>query len=479
MTQMNHKIDDMHFQNEGSFEWTDIYAVPVSGSFLLCSPRRAISALVNRKAIEYIIERPSGKGKAGPEADKLQNLFDSLSRPLSAIPSERKGPINPAFLGIIPTRRCNLSCLYCDFGAGKASDDQMDLRMAAKAVDWIAETAYHLRQDAFEVHFFGGEPFAGQEVIEVAVHRSRALAQGMGMAARFEVATNGVFSDDVACFVGHYFDTAVLSFDGPEEVHDRNRPGKRSQGSFARVARTASLLSRSPVDLCFRMCVTRESVGKMETIARWFVETFQPLIINFETLEPTSESNEAGLRPPDPYDFAEHYVRSRRVLKDLGIHAVYASAVTGEIRHSFCPVGKDAAILSPDGRVSSCYLFRKSWEKRGLDMDIGRFADDGTMHLNMESIGKLRSLVKDKPRCECCFCRWTCAGGCHVNHSYPGSPLQRTDFCIQTRIITACSLLDDLGMEQEMEKLLSDRATMEALALAPSDRLNDTNIGRG
>ena len=403
------------------------------------------------------------------------NCFKDLCRQSL---SERNGPINPAFLGIIPTRRCNLSCLYCDFGAMRASDGQMDLRMAAKAVDWIVETAYHLRQDAFEIHFFGGEPFAGQAVIEVAVHRARALAGRTGMAARFEVATNGFFSDDAARFAGHYFDTVVLSFDGPEDIHDRNRPVDRSRGSFTRVARTASLLSRSPVELCLRTCVTRESVRTMETIARWFAETFQPSIIDFETLQPTPESKEAGLRPPDPYDFAEHYAQSRRILKGLGIDAVCASAVTGEIGNSFCPVGKDTAILSPDGRVSSCYLLRESWEKRGLDMDIGRFSDDGTMHLNMDSIERLRSLVKDKPRCEGCFCRWTCAGGCHVNHSYPGSPPQYTEFCIQTRLITACSLLDGLGMEQEMEKLLSDRAAMEALALAPSDRLHDAGNGR-
>jgi len=60
-----------------------------------------------------------------------------------------------------------------------------------------------------------------------------------------------------------------------------------------------------------------------------------------------------------------------------------------------------------------------------------------------------------------------------VNQTYPGCPLEYNDFCIQTRIITAYSLLCQLGFEQRAETLLQDRNAMETLALHPSDRLED------
>jgi uncharacterized protein len=469
---------DMAFPDDRALDSTDIYAVPVCGAFLLWSPCRGVSALINRKALEYVKELPSGKGKAPRGSGNLQELWDSLQRP-PKFPPDKKGPVTPPFFGIIPTRRCNLSCVYCGFGAGKADYAQMDLRMAARAVDWIAETAYQRRKETFEIHFFGGEPFVGMEVIEVAVHRARTLYEKMAILPRFEVATNGYFNDDVAHFVGHYFDAVILSFDGPKEIHDRNRPVNPRRGSFGRVAQTASLLSRSPAELCFRMCVTQESVHQMERISRWFADAFQPAIVNFETLQPTPESAHAGLRPPNPYDFAECYIRSSRNLREQGIAAVYASAALGETRHSFCPVGKDTVILSPDGRVSSCHLLKETWETRDLDMDIGRFGDDGAMQFNMENIKRLRAMVRDKPQCARCFCRWTCAGGCHVNHSFPGSPLDYADFCIQTRIVTACSLLEEMGMRHQVERLLEDRAAMEVLALAPSDRVGDVGNGLG
>lgn len=151
--------------------------------------------------------------------------------------------------------------------------------------------------------------------------------------------------------------------------------------------------------------------------------------------------------------------------------AVYASVLTEAPRHSFCPVGKDTLIVSPDRRVSSYYLPQQAWQKRGLDLDVGWLSADGTMQIDIEAIDRLRRMVTEKPRCERCFCRWTCAGGCHVNHSYPGCSLEYNDFCIQTRIITVCSLLKELDFEQIVDELLKNRAAMEVLALQLSDCL--------
>ena len=65
------------------------------------------------------------------------------------------------------------------------------------------------------------------------------------------------------------------------------------------------------------------------------------------------------------------------------------------------------------------------------------------------------------------------ADGCHVNHSFPGCSPGYDDFCIQTRLITACSLLDGLGLESMADEFALDQAEMQRLAVRPSDRLED------
>jgi len=444
---------------------TDIYALPVTDAYLIYSPLRRVTALVNHKALPMLRQQIGKNGNNRNVPESLHDLLQELRQPAQEPPPESIGPIQPMFLGILPTRACNLSCVYCDFGASEVPGEQMDFQMAAAAVDWMAENVKSLGQETLDVHFFGGEPFWAGEVVDVAVHRARAVADRLGLVPRFEVATNGVFDEDRARFVGDYFDTVVLSFDGTQEIHDRHR------GSFEAVRRTAEFLSRSLTELCLRVCVSHESVHHLKQIAQWFCEEFRPSIINFETLQPTPESKAAGLKPPNPYDFAIHYVRASRIVEDFGVTAVYVSASTDTLWHSFCPVGKDTVIVSPDGRVSSCYLLQQEWQKRGLDLDVGGLSADGVMQIDFEAINWLRRMVMEKPRCERCFCRWTCAGGCHVNHSYPGCSLEYNDFCFQTRIITACSLLKELGFEQRADTLLEDRAAMQFLALQESDCL--------
>jgi uncharacterized protein len=272
--------------------------------------------------------------------------------------------------------------------------------------------------------------------------------------------------------VGDYFSLVVLSFDGFREVQDRHRPAGGGRGSFDQVAAAARTFSASPAEVCLRICVARDNVEQLSETVAWFAEEFQPSSIDFETLQPTPESERAGLRPPDPYVFAAQFRRARRAAGDRGVEPVYAAAIATEPRFSFCPVGNDALILHPDGRVSACYLLERDWRARGLDLNLGRLGAGG-MELPEEDLRRVRRLAAGKPRCESCFCRWQCAGGCHVNHSFPGCPPAYDDFCIQTRLIAACAALDGLGLGPLADELMADRAEMQRLAGRPSDRLED------
>jgi uncharacterized protein len=455
---------------------SDIFVLPFLDKYLLYSPLRRISAFLNRKAVEAIRNIWPARIAVDFLPDPLKDLAKSLESNLPNVPLLHTGEVRPPFLGILPTRGCNLSCAYCGFGSESAGNEKMDIRMAADAVDWMAEHRKALGEEVLEIHFFGGEPLIAQEVVDVTVHRARFIAGKMGLVPRFEASTNGVIAEDYARFAGDYLDSIVLSFDGRREVQDRHRPLKTGEGSFDAVARTAGILSRSQTELCFRCCVSTQNVSSLVDIGQWFCDAFKPSIINFETLKTTPESEAAGIKPPDPYDFALNYLRARKIIRKSGIQAIYAAAETGTPRHSFCPVGKDTLIVSPGRQVSSCYLPGEEWKARGLDLDVARLGTDGSMDIDYPAIERLRLLVVDKQRCERCFCRWNCAGGCHVTQSYPSSSADYNDFCIQTRIITASMLMEDLGMEHSVERLIESREAMEALALNKSDRLEDWDL---
>jgi len=442
----------------------DVFAVPVRRGWLVHAPRQGVSALVNRTAVERLCQ--GGPDDVGGALAELRRIVTSPAAELKP----RSGPMRPQFLGLIPTRSCNLRCVYCGFGAEQAPSGRMDYRLAVAAIDWFAEQGLGERP-SLEVHFFGGEPTVAMDVVQVAVHRARAVAASCGLNARFEMATNGVVDDRQAEFLGDYIDTVVLSLDGPEEIHDRHRPGGDGRGSFQAAARTALRLSRSAAKLCLRVCVSDQNVRDLPAIAGWLCEVFAPSDVDFEVLQRTPRSDAAGLSPPDPYAFAESCWRARRAVREHGIQAVYAAAMADAPRHSFCPVGNDTVIVAPEGRASGCYLPEDEWRRRGLDLNLGRFEAGGTFNCQPEAVQRLRRLVVNKPRCRRCFGRWTCAGGCHVNNTWPGCSNEYNDFCVQTRILYACLLLEELGCPAEVDALWAEPRAMEALAQFSDDRL--------
>jgi uncharacterized protein len=326
------------------------------------------------------------------------------------------------------------------------------------------------------VHFFGGEPFCSPQVVEAAVHRARYQAARFDLKVRFEVSTNGFFSDATCAFVGDYFDSGVLSLDGTAGFHDRQRPLPNGAGSHATVTRNATKLSCSGTELCIRTCVSQDSVGSMKDMAQWLGKIIRPATVSFESLQANADSRERGLEPPDPWQFAAGYFKAYQVLKTMGITAVYAAAEGMRPRHSFCPLGEDCLIISPDGKVHGCYLLEEDWRRRGLDLTYGAMDRQGKMILKPQAIKSIRQVsANHPPRCQHCFAYWYCAGGCKVNQSYPGCTDFYNDFCIQTRMIIACLLLHQIGCRQEVEMLLHSRETAEKLVFQDSDCFNDWN----
>jgi hypothetical protein len=79
--------------------------------------------------------------------------------------------------------------------------------------------------------------------------------------------------------------------------------------------------------------------------------------------------------------------------------------------------------------------------------------------------------VWNKPFCATCFCRWHCAGGCHVNHVLPNVRGDYDRLCVQTRIITLRNILVAMGHQNLVDGLLGERDTLEKAICQSSDTL--------
>lgn len=446
-----------------------IFTVPVLDKYLLYAPLQGLSALLNRTAVTRIKNAITGK-----EEGHIERELSALIRELRTAPvknPDKTGDFDPPFLGIIPSRRCNMSCSYCDFGSHKTPGEVIDPGILISAIDHFAATALKNKKDSLQIQFFGGEPFVEQDTVNTAVHHARMLCSRTGLMPRFTALSNGYYDDNTRLFIKDYFDKILISFDGFKKYHDRTRPAGSMQSSYDTVAETIKYLSTAGIELGIRCCVTSESVNDMENMALWFREEFNPDAVNFETLTGNSEADKAGLAPPDPYDFARGCVKSGRLLRENNIETPYAPISLRKVRTTSCPAGRDVVIVHPDGMLASCYLLSEKWKEKNLDLTVGEIRKNGQVDIDMNKIEKLRNPVYAKPRCEGCFCRFGCAGNCHVNCTYPGSSPDYTDFCVHTRVITAAMLLEEMDMKPQADELLQDPDGQRKLALNKSDKI--------
>ena len=452
------------------------FIIQVFDDYLVYSPLTGISAFLNRTGILELRNQleVTYEGMGNPNSKLFKFAQDILQSPVQ-VPVRKEGDVNPEFLGIIPTRSCNSACAYCDFGAQKASTRKMSYQIATKAVDWYANLLKVNHRNVLEIHFFGGEPMTAKDVIEVTLQRARLVAMEKDLIPFFEISTNGQYNAGNSRFMGQYFNKIILSLDGFKEIHNRHRPLKENKSSFENAIETAKIISDSNAELCIRCCVSRENILLMEEITEWLCNNFRLSTINFEVLFATSQADSAGLFPPDPVDFAINFEKSREIANGFGVDVVYASDISGQPLVSSCPVGKDVVIVSPDGRISNCYLMQERWQEAGLDLDFGIMESDGNVRVEADKIDAIRKMVEDKPRCRKCFCQWSCAGGCHVGNTYPGSSLKYTDFCMQTRLISAFTLLSELGLQKTIEELICTPSALQNIACNPTDHIQELN----
>ena len=452
---------------------SNIFAIPILSKFLLYAPMHHLAALVDLAAARRLRDSLlTGTPIAHEPLNDVARLLASDAK-AEPVPAPKQGDLVPPFLGLLPTRGCNLACQYCGFLTPQESWQVMDLELARDAVNWYVDVTSRAGLRHVEIHYFGGEPFCAEEVVDLTVHLARTRAAEAGGTVRFEVTTNGTFSEKRCRWAADHLDTIVLSLDGPADVHDHHRPYPDGRGSFETAARSARILSEGSADLFLRACVTSETVDRMPQIAAWFCEHFRPRGVCFEPLQPSAPSRTVQLEPPDPLAFAHNFIQAAGVLESHGVEPVYAAADIQARRVTFCPAGQDVAIVSPDGTVSACYLLQRDWEARGLDLRLGRVAD-GTVQLNADAVASARDLnVHNKPLCARCFCKWHCAGGCHVNHAPAGPPDTYDRLCVQTRIITLWNVLKAMDQQHLVWEWLQDREAAAQSVYQPSDYLLD------
>jgi uncharacterized protein len=364
-----------------------------------------------------------------------------------------------------------MRCVYCDFGTSGTYATTLDPRLACRLIDDVAAKLPSTSPAILRIHFFGGEPMMARPCVETVVHYARMVCARTGLTPWFEITTNGLLDPTAVPFIGDYMDSVVISLDGAGPAHDFNRRRPDGGGTYSAIAANIRRLSRFPVELSLRTCVTSRSVESMTDMALHFFSDFEFDLLCFEMLAPNKSAHDAGLDLPDPYHFAAGVLKAELIGASHDVQIVHGpSELTGP-RATSCPVGHGTLMLNPEGMLTACYLEAERWTSRGLDPVVGRVDPVSGPMIEQQKLDAIAGLLDSKPRCARCFCRRTCAGGCHIEQTPPGCSLEYDDRCRATRVITAGRLLRSLEGIKAAEAFSEQPSAMRGVAENPDDRL--------
>lgn len=286
----------------------------------------------------------------------------------------------------VVTTACNVSCVYCQANNGVSCPSLfMSKEIAERAVDIALQSpAYFL---SFE--FQGGEPLLNFEIIKHIV--AYADSNKGQHEISYNVVTNlTLLTDEILDFlVEHKFGIST-SIDGPEFLHNLNRPFKSGNGTFEKVINSIKKVREKGIRVGAIQTTTRASLEYPREIVR----AYRDLGFDGIFLRPLTPLGKATLNWNQigytPEEFVSFYQEALDELISININerfmkedhsAILLSRIDGQFVNymelrSPCGASVGQIAYYADGDIFTCDEGRMLHEMGNHAFRLGNVHDD-------------------------------------------------------------------------------------------------------
>jgi His-Xaa-Ser system radical SAM maturase HxsB len=258
------------------------------------------------------------------------------------------------------TLRCNHSCHYCQ--VSRVTENRDDFDISYENLDLAIQHMFTSPSPNLTMEFQGGEPLLAFDKLKYAVNKAKELNKKYKKDINYVVCTNAtVFNNENIKFLKENKILVSTSVDGPEYIHNSNRP-KKGTASYELVIDGIKKA---------RSILGHDQVSALMTTSRLSLDHPIEIINNY--LE--NGFNNIFLRPISPYGFAlknkskniyntekflEFYKIALNYILDLnknGVHFVedYTSILLRKILTPFSTTYVD--LQSPSGIINNVVVF--------------------------------------------------------------------------------------------------------------------------
>jgi His-Xaa-Ser system radical SAM maturase HxsB len=133
----------------------------------------------------------------------------------------------------VVTLRCDHSCQYCQ--VSRQSEDKAAFDMTQETADKALDLVFRSPNQALKIEFQGGEPLLNFNLVRYVVEKAEARNTTEGRDLQFVIATTlSLATDEILEFCSEHSIFLSSSLDGPEDLHNKNRPrpGRDSYSKF-------------------------------------------------------------------------------------------------------------------------------------------------------------------------------------------------------------------------------------------------------
>ncbi len=264
----------------------------------------------------------------------------------------------PLFVEWNLTFRCPYQCLYC--GSREVNIKELDTSEIVERLKILYKIGVRW------ITFGGGEPLIKKDIMKILE-----VAKSTGF--NVFLSSTGINIEKMDG-IEKYVDHINLSFDGPEEIHDK----VRGEGSYKRLMQVVNFCKQKGIHISFLCVISKLNISTLDFV----IETAKKGDVKV-MFQPATLYLDSSLSPNPIAPDKEDYNRAMQwIIQKKKGGAPIRNSIAGLKYLSnwpnpakiWCSAGRLTFTIEPDGTVLSCHLFQTkelygNREIRNVDFD--------------------------------------------------------------------------------------------------------------
>lgn len=195
---------------------------------------------------------------------------------------------------VVPTLRCNSSCVYCQVARKNMDDHSAD--MTQKTAKNVVRIIFESPAPCIKIEFQGGDPSTDFKMVQYIIEQAEWINLVKKKELEFVICTNiCLLTERMVRYLKKHRCMISTSLDGPRDLHNANRPLQDTEHTHELFERQLQMIRRVWGD--------NDCISALMTTSRYSLGRFKEIVDEYVRLG----FNNIFLRSLNPYGFAKQY----------------------------------------------------------------------------------------------------------------------------------------------------------------------------